>query len=110
MLQAYVIRDNKAGGYMTPFYSLNLQEAIRSFTRAADDSHTNINLFPEDFDLYHLGSFNQDSGEHNLLAKPEFVVTAVKCRRTPMPERHEAGAAIDKIEQQLRGGKNGSQL
>ena len=69
----YSIKDSKSNTYANPFYSINHQTAMRSFNQAANDSNTTISQYPEDFSLYHLGTFNDESGEIKSEATPQFV-------------------------------------
>ena len=68
----YSIYDSKMTAYNTPFFSHNNQTALRSFEEAVNDENTTINKHPDDYSLWHIGYFNEDSGEiipekpHNL--------------------------------------------
>lgn len=61
--QFFAVLDSKAGIYGNPFISLNTETAIRDFTYATTDPETQISRYPEDFALYLLGSFNDETGE-----------------------------------------------
>lgn len=54
--------DKKANHYDNFFITNSIAEAIRSFSLASNDPNTNLNKFPEDFELYKLAEINQDSG------------------------------------------------
>lgn len=78
MLKIYAIKDVKIG-FMNPFYLENDEVAIRTFKKAANDMATNsVNDFPEDKELWCLGSFDTDTGiiEGGL---PKFLVKAIDC-------------------------------
>lgn len=68
----YTIKDAKSGTFATPFFSINDATATRSFQQAANDQNTTINQFPEDYALYKLGEFNDESAEF-ISHLPEFV-------------------------------------
>lgn len=59
----YSIYDTKMGVYNTPFFAMNNATAIRTFNDAANDGQTNINKHPEDFALFHLGTYDAETGE-----------------------------------------------
>lgn len=63
-LMVLCIRDRAANVYGQPFFSMSVGVAIRSFqdevNRSAPDN--NLNKHPEDFDLYQLGSYDDNSG------------------------------------------------
>ena len=78
MLKIYCIKDVKTG-YMNPFYLQNDDVAIRSFKKAANETQPNaINDFPEDKELWYLGTFDSDSGKI-VGEEPKFLARAVDC-------------------------------
>lgn len=60
----YSIRDRKVG-YMQPVIRQNDAAAIRDFvaTISLSGSESMLNLCPSDFDLYYVGTFDDESGE-----------------------------------------------
>lgn len=72
---AYTIKDAKSNTYGVPFFSVNDGTASRSFTQAAQDENTTISQFPEDYSLYKLGEFDDQSGEIKSNA-PTFIMNA----------------------------------
>ena len=81
MKEIYTIKDNKANMFNVPFYSIHKNDAVRSFTRAASDPQTNLNQFPNDFDLYYLGTFDEETSKFNLMETPQFTIAAAACQR-----------------------------
>jgi len=81
MKNMYTIKDIKAGVYNTPWFATNTAEAIRSFHRAAGGQQTNISQFPEDFELFFIGIWDEELGKMNMLDKCEFVINAIQCQR-----------------------------
>ena len=78
MLKIYAIKDVKAG-FMNPFYLQNDEIAIRSFKKAANDVQSNaVNDFPEDKELWYLGTYDEDTG---LITgeQPKFLIKALDC-------------------------------
>ena len=62
-LKIYAIKDTKVG-FMQPFYQANNAVAIRAFTNAVNAEQTNnINQNLDDMELWHLGEYNDDTGE-----------------------------------------------
>lgn len=69
-----VIKDVKANLYLKPFATVNKIEAERSFRAAISDNRAGpLSDYPEDFNLYCLGSFDEDSGELKV-EKEELIV------------------------------------
>lgn len=63
------VRDRAANAYGRPFFTASVGQAIRSFSdviNGKDDSE--IQRHPGDFDLFHLGQFDDETG--NFLQYP----------------------------------------
>lgn len=79
--KVYTIFDMKVGAYMQPFFMRQNGEAIRAFTDLANDKSKTIGANPEDFSLYYIAEFDDESGlffgkqiDHVCLGKAiEFV-------------------------------------
>lgn len=58
------VKDRAAGAFGRPFFVPSVGLAIRSFVdevnRSADDNQ--MNRHPEDFDLFEIGSFDDETG------------------------------------------------
>lgn len=55
------VRDRAANTFGTPFFSVHIGSALRSFNDAINNTSDPSNVMshhPEDFDLFHLGFFN----------------------------------------------------
>lgn len=76
LLYAYTVKDAKAGTYGAPFFAANDAIATRSFLQAAADPNTTINAYPEDFSLFKVASFNDESAELKP-RDPEFLTNAI---------------------------------
>lgn len=62
MLQLFSLFDNKSGTHGNPFIYLDTQQAkanVRRFVNA----EANKDINPADYELYHLGSFDADTGK-----------------------------------------------
>lgn len=79
ILKVFSIRDAKSEVYNTPFFQKTHGEAERSFRTAANDDKTQINKYPEDFDLYYLGEYDDNTGQVTPLDTPQHVLKAVSC-------------------------------
>jgi len=77
ILKMYSIRDSKGEIFNPPFYSKTHGEAERSFRTLATDSKSTIFQYPEDFDLYQIGTYDPDSGEVKQTEQPKFVISAL---------------------------------
>jgi hypothetical protein len=87
ILNAYTIKDQKAGTYSNPYYAVNDATAIRTFKQACSDKNTTLNQYPEDFSLFKVGIWDDQSAEIKSL-DPEFIINAIQEK----PEQPKANA------------------
>lgn len=79
IMQIYSVRDAKSEIFNTPFYGNTHAEAERSFRTAVNDPQTSLNKFPEDFDLWYLGTYDTITGQIKALETPQHMLKAVHC-------------------------------
>jgi hypothetical protein len=69
ILIAMAVKDRAIGSFNRPFFVPSIPMAVRSFTdevnRVAPDNQ--MAAHPEDFELWYLGNFNEDSGVFGVL-------------------------------------------
>jgi len=82
----YSIRDAKAEAFHNPFFKVTHGEAERDFATAVNDEKTTLNQYPDDFDLYYLGEYNDNSGKLTSLDTPQHVVKAVQLLKKKTPQ------------------------
>ena len=90
---AYSIKDAKANVFSAPFFSINDQVALRSFDQAKIDPNTTINQNPQDFSLYRLATFDDQSGELHSEKQPYYLSTA-----TTAPVKEETPTFTEYVE------------
>lgn len=56
------VKDRALDAYMTPFFVPAIGLAIRSFQDEINRADSPMHAHPEDYDLYHLGSFDERDG------------------------------------------------
>lgn len=79
ILKAFSIRDQKAEIFHPPFYHKTHGEAERSFRTAVMDEKTQLNKYPEDFVLYSVGEYDDNTGVFKSKDTPEPVLRADSC-------------------------------
>lgn len=82
ILKAFAIRDAKAEAFGLPFFKLTPGEAERDFRTAVNDFSTKNNLYskyPDDYDLYYLGEYDDTKGVFTSLDTPLHIIKAVQC-------------------------------
>jgi len=82
ILRLYTIRDSKGDFYQSPFPQKTHGEAERSFATLVNDPKTNIFNYPEDYDLYYLGEFNDKTGKFEGLDTPQHMQKAANVKRS----------------------------
>lgn len=80
--QVVCVRDAALNGFGRPFFVASLGTAIRSFgdeiSRKAEDNA--MFQHPEDYDLYHVGAFDDATGDLKGIA-PERIAVGSQVRR-----------------------------
>lgn len=75
-LKIFTIRDAKAEAFLQPFFKLTHGEAERDFTSLKRDPKSMISQYPEDYDLYFLGEYDQVTGTVEPLPTPQHLLKA----------------------------------
>lgn len=77
----YTLRDSKGKYHNLPWYQKTHGEAER-FVKGicSEDSkslpgyYQNVSKYPQDFDLYHLGEFDEETGKMHLVDAPQHII------------------------------------
>jgi len=72
----FCVLDSKANVFGTPFTQHNEAMALRSFQRAAIDPASDVSVFPDDFALFQLGEYEDDTGAITPLIPVRHICTA----------------------------------
>lgn len=64
------VRDRAIDTYMRPFYVPALGAAIRSFQDELNRPDSEMGKHPDDYDLFHLGTWDDQTGEFQNLGMP----------------------------------------
>lgn len=80
--EVYSVRDSKTEVFGQPFLQKAKGEAERSFQALANDPQTFVGKYPDDFDLYYLGQYDDHSGAFNVLQTPKHIMKAIHCVKT----------------------------
>ena len=78
LLKAFSIRDAKAEVFNTPFFQKTHGEAERSFKKLAGDKDSMVSQYPDDYDLYYLGEYDDQTGTIKSLDTPQHLLKAVQ--------------------------------
>jgi len=81
LTKMYSIRDAKSETFHKPWHATTHGEAERNFKNLVNDPKSNnIHDFPEDFDLFFLGHYDDNTGKVEPLATPQHIVKAVQLK------------------------------
>lgn len=61
-MEVFAIRDRAMDAYLTPFFVPSVPYAVRSFTDQVNSKDSPMFAHPEDYDLYHIASYVEDTG------------------------------------------------
>lgn len=75
----YSIRDQKSEIFNLPFHKKTHGEAERDFRSLVNDKNSMVHKYPEDFDLYYIGDYDDNTGRITPLDTPQHVIKAVQC-------------------------------
>ena len=76
VLKTFTIRDSKGEFYSPPFFQKTHGEAERSFKQLVQDKQSQVSKFPEDYDLYYIGEFDDNTGKMVVTDTPQHIVKA----------------------------------
>lgn len=65
----FVIRDNKIEAYHRPCYAISEGEMERMLMEAVKDPNSTFAKYPEDFELYMIGLYDELSAEIDVMPK-----------------------------------------
>lgn len=75
-MQVYTVYDSKAAIYMPPFFMKTKGEAVRAFKNTVNDTEHPFYRNPEDYALFYLGVYDDESAAFRLQETPEVIARA----------------------------------
>lgn len=84
-LQLFSVRDSKAMVFSQPFFQPSVPAAVRAFGASVNSGDGGLSQFPDDYSLYHLGEFDDESGVLIPLKEPHFLGLAAQFK-VPSPQ------------------------
>lgn len=80
----YSIRDAKAEVFHPPFYKKTHGEAERDFHKLVNEPNNQVSMYPDDFDLYYLGDFDDNTGKTKPLDTPQHIQKAALIKQAQL--------------------------
>ncbi len=62
MKHLFTVYDSAAGGFLDPFVAPSIEFAIREFRTIVNKEGHQFNLYPSDYTLFHIGTFDPENG------------------------------------------------
>lgn len=81
--QILCVQDGKAAAFGQPGFYQSLGQAERSFIDEINRQDVSNVMFnhPEDFCLYHLGSYNDSDATFDLIQPPRLIASGLNVKR-----------------------------
>lgn len=89
LLELYAVYDRKSLTYMRPMYVAHMIEIQRILIQNLKQDNSIIGQFPEDYEVYKLGTFNLSTAEYIILPKPVFMFNITELMESPTSTRKE---------------------
>lgn len=71
IMEIFSVFDSKAAAFMKPFFAHNTAMAERAFSDEAATPGSPVAKHPEDYTLYHVGSFDDTTALITTFAQPK---------------------------------------
>jgi len=62
-MNVFTVYDSAARRYLEPFFAETVEVACRMFRALVNKEGHQFNRFPEDYTLFHIGSYDEKAGE-----------------------------------------------
>jgi len=86
-LKMFSVFDSKVGAFMNPFFVRSTAEAIRVFSDAVSNPQQGFCKHPEDYTLFEIGSWDDQTAAIDHLDTPHSLGLAVQFVK-PDPQQH----------------------
>lgn len=93
----YCVFDRKTTLYHIPFHAHNTGHAMRIFQGMCQDSQSQVQTWPEDFELFEIGTFTDETGALESLPKPHFIINATSVLEGTDTGKKKAKELLDGI-------------
>ena len=95
-LKAFIIHDSGVNAFLQPFFMLDTNQALRSFTNEANSPTSQINKSPHHYTLLEIGEFDDETGNLTVHEFRQKICTAVEVKKA---EESINDITLKKIEQ-----------
>jgi len=75
--EIFTVYDSAARRYLRPFHAQTIEMALRQFRAILTDPEHQFARFPEDYSLFHIGTFDSERGEVIPVIPPHSLGVAI---------------------------------
>ena len=98
-LNVYTVFDSKASAFKPPFFLQSNGEALRAFGDAFNNDKHDLGMHPEDYTLFHLGSWDDKNSQFELLDTPKSLGIGVEFVTDKTISLDEHKRVVESLEQ-----------
>lgn len=62
ILEVFAVKDRALNAHMRPWFAQTIGQALRMFQDEINNTQGEMHKHPDDYDLWHLGSWNDENG------------------------------------------------
>lgn len=86
IIQAVAVKDDKIESFNAPFFAPTLGAASRAFIDGvkSQDADNIMSKHPQDFALYHVGTYDQSTGHFTPISPPTLICEAISAFDQPV--------------------------
>lgn len=81
----FAVYDAKVKAFLSPFFMRNSGEATRGFESVANDEKSSISHYPEDYSLFELGEWDDETGNLSMHEAKVPLGTAIMFKKNEKP-------------------------
>lgn len=74
ILQMCTVHDTATEMFGRPFFMVATGQAVRSFRDEVNNPDSEFSKHPDDYSLYHLGQYDDNTGGFELFGRPTLLV------------------------------------
>lgn len=86
ILKIFTVYDSKVEAYKTPFFAQSKGAALRDWSDAVNDPQTMFHRHPEDYVLFELGEYDDQTGQFHQHPAPVSMGVAIEMKHGHIPE------------------------
>lgn len=95
--KAFALRDIKADAFGSPFFLPNENIAKRLLAEWAQDKRSEVGKYPNDFVMFEIGTFDNESGKLSPLVPPSMVCSVVSVLPKPEPDMFDRPSIEERV-------------